>query len=68
MRPECAQAPDTDAEPELAEQIQEALGAGASVEWVIAHFHLSRSEIEDLCPELIEDDFDDPGRSPVTGY
>ena len=68
MKPPETRSPDTDAEPDLAEQIQEALAEGASVERVCAYFHLSRSEIEDFCPELIEDDFDDPSRNDVTGY
>ncbi len=63
------QSPDTNPEPDLAEQIQEALLDGASVEWICARFHLSAGELRDLCPGLFEDyEGWERASNPVTGY
>ncbi len=63
------QSPDTNPEPDLAQQIQEALMDGSSVEWVRVRFHLSEGELRDLCPDLFEiDEGWERNPNPVTGY
>jgi len=32
------------------------------------HFHLSESELRDYCADILDDEFDDPSRSSVSGY
>ncbi len=69
MKSNEVRSPDTDPEPNLAQQVQEALLDGASVECICARFHLSEGELRDLCPDLFKDD-EGWERDPnsVTGY
>ena len=52
----------------LAEQIQNAIDRGASLDELRRHFHLSESELRDYCAGIMDDDPDDPSRSSGTGY
>ena len=52
----------------FAEQVQDAIDAGAPLDWLRRHFHLSESELRDYCADIMGDDWDDPGRSSVSGY
>ena len=52
----------------LAEQVQAAIDQGAPLDVIRRHFHLSESEMRDYCSDIMRDDWDDPGRSLVSGY
>ncbi len=54
----------------FAERVREAVETGADLGWVMRHFHLTREELRDYCPESVEDDgFSGyENRSGVTGY
>ncbi len=52
----------------VAEQVQDAIDQGASLDVIRRHFHLSESELRDYCSDIMDDDFDDPGRNSVSGY
>ncbi len=52
----------------LAEQIQDAIDQGASLDELRRQFHLSESELCDYCSDIMDDDFDDSDRNSSAGY
>ncbi len=52
----------------LADQIQDAIDQGADLDQIRRHFNLSESELRDYCADIMDDEPDDPSRSPNTGY
>ena len=52
----------------VAEQIQDAIDQGASLDVIRRHFHLSDSELRDYCSDIMDDWLDDPDRNEVSGY
>ena len=52
----------------VAEQVQDAIDQGASLDQIRRHFHLSESELRDYCADIMDDGLDDPGRNEVSGY
>ena len=52
----------------FAEQIQDAINQGASLDELRRHFHLSESELRDYCAGLIDNGLDEPTRDSGTGY
>ncbi len=66
------QSRETVADPErpasFAEQVQDAIDQGASLDELRRHFHLSESELRDYCSDIMDDDFDDSDRNSSTGY
>ncbi len=61
-------APDPQRPTTVAEQVQDAIDHGASLDVIRRHFHLSESELRDYCADIMDDEFDDPDRSSVSGY
>ncbi len=51
----------------FAEQVQDAIDQGATLDQIRRHFHMSESEMRDYCADIM-DDWDDPDRSSVSGY
>ncbi len=66
------QSRDPDSDPErpasFAEQVQDAIDQGATLDQIRRHFHLSESEISDYCSDIIDDDFGDSDRNSCSGY
>ncbi len=60
--------PDPQRPATVAEQVQDAIDQGADLDQIRRHFHLSESELRDYCSDIMDDDFDDPGRNSVSGY
>ncbi len=60
--------PDPQRPATVAEQVQDAIDQGADLDQIRRHFHLSASELRDYCADIMDDEFDDPGRSEVSGY
>ncbi len=60
--------PDPQRPTTVAEQVQDAIDQGADLDQIRRHFHLSESELRDYCADIMDDEFDDPGRSEVSGY
>ena len=58
--------PDPRGPTSFAEQVQDAIDQGASLDQIHRHFHLSDSELRDYCADIMDDD--DPSRSSVSGY
>ncbi len=52
----------------FAEQIQDAIDQGASLDELRRRFHLSESELRDYCSDIMDDEPDDPSRSSGAGY
>ena len=52
----------------LAEQVQNAINQGASLDELRRHFHLSDSELRDYCDDIMDDGADDSDRNSSTGY
>ena len=52
----------------FAEQVQDAIDQGASLDQIRRHFHLSESELRDYCADIMDEGLDDPGRNSVSGY
>ncbi len=52
----------------FAEQVQDAIDQGADLGQIRRHFNLSESELRDYCDDIMDDEPDDPSRSPNTGY
>jgi hypothetical protein len=52
----------------LAEQVQDAIDQGASLDQIRHHFHLGESELRDYCSDIMDDDFDDSDRNSSSGY
>lgn len=52
----------------LAEQIQNAINQGYSLDWIRRHFHLSESDLRDYCTDIMDDGFDELSRDSGTGY
>ena len=52
----------------LAEQIQHDIDQGMPLDVIRRRFHVSESELRDYCSDIMDDDFDDPSRSSVSGY
>ena len=59
--------PDPQRPTTVAEQVQDAIDRGASLDQIRRHFHLSKSELRDYCADIMDDEFDDPDRSSVSG-
>jgi len=66
------QPPEPASDPErlasFAEQVQDAIDQGASLDQIRRHFHLGESELRDYCADIMDDEPDDPSRSAGTGY
>ncbi len=60
--------PDSQRPTTVAEQVQDAIDQGASLDVIRRHFHLSESELRDYCADIMDDGLDDPGRNEVSGY
>jgi hypothetical protein len=52
----------------FAEQIQDAIDQGASLEQIRRHFHLGESELRDHCADIMDDGADDSDRTSGSGY
>jgi len=52
----------------FAEQVQDAIDQGATLDQIRRHFHLGESELRDYCTDIMDDEPDDPSRSAGTGY
>ncbi len=52
----------------FAERVQDAIDQGATLDQIRRHFHLGETELQDYCADIMDDDFDDPSRSPGSGY
>ncbi len=52
----------------FAEQIQDAIDQGASLDRIRRHFNLSESELRDYCEDIMDDGADDSDRSSGSGY
>ena len=63
-----SQPPATTPATTVAEQVQDAIDQGAPLDVIRRHFHLSGSELRDYCADIMDDEFDDPSRSSVSGY
>ena len=60
--------PDPERPTPVAEQIQNAIDQGASLDQIRRHFNLSESELRVYCSDIMDDELDDPSRSSGTGY
>ncbi len=60
--------PDPQRPATVAERVQDAIDQGADLDVIRRHFHLSESELRDYCADIMDDDWDDPSRSSVSGY
>ncbi len=52
----------------FAEQIQDAIDQGASIDELRQHFHLSESELRDYCSDIMDDESDDDWSDSASGY
>ena len=52
----------------LAEQIQDAIDQGASLDELRRHFHLSDSELRDYCADIMDDGGDEDWSESASGY
>ncbi len=52
----------------FAEQIQDAIDQGASLDELRRHFHLSESELRDYCSDIMDDGGDEDWSGSVSGY
>ena len=52
----------------FAEQIQDAIDQGASLDQIRRHFNLSESELRDYCDDIMDEGADDSDRNSSTGY
>ncbi len=52
----------------FAEQIQDAIDQGASLDQIRRYFNLSESELQDYCDDITGDGADDSDRNSSTGY
>ncbi len=52
----------------LAEQVQNAIDQGASLDELCRHFCLSESELRDYCSDIMDDDFDETRPGSASGY
>lgn len=52
----------------LAEQIQDAIDQGASLDELRRHFHLSDSELRDYCSDIMGDEGDEDWPESASGY
>ena len=52
----------------FAEQIQDAIDQGASLDELCRHFHLSESELRDYCSDIMDDGLDDDWSDSASGY
>ncbi len=51
----------------FAEQIQDAIDQGASMDELRRHFHLSESELWDYCSDIMDGDFDEDWSGSTSG-
>ncbi len=51
----------------LAEQIQNAINQGMDLDWIRRHFHLSESELDDYCADIMDNSDEDRPESE-SGY
>ena len=52
----------------FAEQVQNAINQGASLDELRRHFHLSESEARDYCSDIMDDGFDEDRSGSASGY
>ena len=52
----------------LAEQVQNAINQGASLDELRRHFHLSDSELRDYCADIMDDGGDEDWSDSGSGY
>ncbi len=52
----------------LAEQIQDAIDQGASLDELRRYFHLSDSELRDYCADIMDDGTDEDWSESASGY
>ena len=52
----------------FAGQIQDAIDSGADLDWIRRRFHLSESEAQDYCADILDDGFDEDWPGSVSGY
>ncbi len=52
----------------FAEQIQDAIDQGASLDELRRHFHLSESELRDYCADIMDDGGDEDWSGSADGY
>ncbi len=52
----------------FAEQIQDAIDQGASLDELRRCFHLSESELRDYCSDIMDDGLDEDGPGSASGY
>ena len=52
----------------LAEQIQDAIDQGATLDELRRHFHLSDSELRDYCSDIMDDGGDEDWPESAGGY
>ena len=52
----------------LAEQIQDAIDQGASLDELRQHFHLSESELRDYCSDIMDDGGEEDWPDSESGY
>ncbi len=52
----------------FAEQIQDAIDQGASLDQIRRHFNLSESELRDYCDDIMDDGADDSDQNLTMGY
>ncbi len=52
----------------FAEQIQDAIDQGASLDELRRHFHLSESELRDYCSDIMDDGTDEDWPESASGY
>ncbi len=63
--------PGSDSQPPattLAEQIQDAIDQGASLDELRRHFRLSESELRDYCSDIMDDGGDEDWPGSASGY
>ncbi len=52
----------------FAEQVQDAIDQGASLDELRRHFHLSESELRDYCSDIMGDEGDEDWPESASGY
>ena len=52
----------------LAEQIQHAIDQGIPLDVIRRRFHLSESDLQDYCADIMDDDSDENQPGSVSGY
>ena len=52
----------------FAEQVQDAIDQGATLDQIRRHFHLSESELRDYCSDIMDDDPDENRPGSASGY